>query len=285
MKQIAVISGKGGTGKTVITGALCALAKNHVMVDCDVDAADLHLLLQPKIKEKHLFKSGKSALIDSTKCSECGKCIEICRFDAVNKDFIVDDISCEGCSFCSYICPEKAIEMKEKTCGEWYISDTRYGKMVHAALGIAEENSGKLVTLVRTRAKEIAEKKENDFVIIDGPPGIGCPVIACIGGVDIALVVTEPTMSGFHDAQRVIDVTRHFNVPVKLIVNKYDLNTDMTKEIENNARKRGVEVIGKIAFDKSVVEAVSRGKTIIEYADGKTKKEIVGIWKKLQKIK
>jgi len=263
MKQIVIISGKGGTGKTVIAGAFAALAKNKVLADCDVDAADLHLLLQPDIKERHVFKSGVTAFINKELCTQCGRCIELCRFNAIRKDFIVDPVACEGCAFCSFACPAKAIEMRENTSGEWFVSRTRFGDMVHAALGIAEENSGKLVALVRQKAKEIAENKNYTRVIIDGSPGIGCPVIASITGVDCALIVTEPTLSGLHDADRVIGVSRHFGIPAKLVVNKYDLNVEMTNKIEEYCTDKNIELIGKIPFDKSVVEAMVQGKTII----------------------
>jgi MinD superfamily P-loop ATPase len=281
MKQIVVISGKGGTGKTVITGAFAALAKNKVMADCDVDAADLHLLLAPKIIERHEFKSGATAYIDKEKCTECGKCLELCRFEAIREDFIIDPIACEGCAFCSFVCPAGAIEMKENSSGQWFISKTRFGDLVHAKLGIAEENSGKLVSLVREKAKDIAKDNNYDWIIIDGSPGIGCPVIASISGVDCALVVTEPTLSGLHDADRVINVAKHFEVPVKLLINKFDLNVDVTKRIENYCQDNGVELIGKIAFDKSVVEAMVEGKTIIEHVETETKDRIIEIWDKL----
>ncbi len=280
-----VISGKGGTGKTVITGAFAALAKNKVMADCDVDAADLHLLLEPAIKKRHEFRSGKTAVIDNAKCTQCGKCIEVCRFEAISKDFTVDGVSCEGCAFCSFACPEGAIKMEENISGEWFISDTRFGPMVHAKLGIAEENSGKLVSLVRKQAKELAEKEKCDWVIVDGAPGIGCPVIASITGVDCALVITEPTLSGLHDAERVIAVTGHFGVPTKLVVNKYDLNLEMTEKIEEYCNDNKIEFVGKIRFDKSVVRAMVDGKTIIEYQDGKVKDEIIDIWEKLENEK
>lgn len=282
MKQIVIISGKGGTGKTVITGALAALARNKVMADCDVDAADLHLLLQPKIKERHDFKSGLSASLDKKSCQQCKKCLAACRFSAISTDFVIDPIACEGCGFCSYICPVNAIKMEECLAGEWFISDTRFGLMVHAKLGIAEENSGKLVALVRKQAKDLADKNNCDWVIIDGAPGIGCPVIASLSGIDCALVVTEPTLSGLHDASRVIEVTRHFNVKSRLVINKYDLNREMSERIEGYCLKNDIPLIGKIRFDKTVVEAMVDGKTIMEHKDSLVKEEIRKIWENLQ---
>ncbi len=282
MRQIVVISGKGGTGKTVVTGSLACLAKNKVMVDCDVDAADLHLLLHPEITERHEFRSGQTAVIDKKLCMQCGQCISVCRFEAVKDDFTVERFSCEGCGLCGLMCPHGAIRMEENLAGEWFVSDTRYGPFVHAKLGIAEENSGKLAAKIRQIAKEIAEKKALDYVIIDGPPGIGCPVIASLSGVDCALIVTEPTLSGLHDAERVMEVTRHFNIPVKLAVNKYDLNTAVTKKIEAFCRERDVPVVGKIPFDKTVVEALVEGKTIVEYAACPAANEVKNIWEGLR---
>jgi len=293
VKQIVVISGKGGTGKTVITASLAALAKRKIMADCDVDAADLHLLLNPKIKQRYEFRSGKTARIDKKLCEQCGKCLIACRFsaiggsafggNAVSQNFTVDPISCEGCAFCSFICPAEAINMEENLSGEWFISDTRFGPLVHAKLGIAEENSGKLVTLVRNKAKELAEREDSDWVIIDGAPGIGCPVIASLSGVDFALVVTEPTLSGLHDAKRVIDVARHFRTPVKLVINKFDLNLDITKEIEKYAQENQIQVLGKMCFDESVVKAMVEARTIVEFTDGRAKEEITKIWQRLEK--
>jgi len=282
MKQIVVISGKGGTGKTVITGALASLAKNKIMADCDVDAADLHLLLQPKIKERHDFRSGLSASINKDLCTKCGECIKACRFGAISGDFSIERISCEGCAFCSHTCPVGAIKMEENISGEWFISGTRFGPMVHAKLGIAEENSGKLVSLVRKQAKELAEKNNCNWVIIDGAPGIGCPVIASLSGIDCAVVVTEPTLSGLHDASRVIEVAKHFQVPSRLVINKYDLNLEMSEKIEEYCAKNAVPLIGKIKFDKTVVEAMVLGKTIMEYKDTPIKNQIRWIWEKLQ---
>ncbi|MBN1353485.1 MAG: 4Fe-4S binding protein [Candidatus Omnitrophica bacterium] len=283
MKQIVVISGKGGTGKTVLAASFAALAKKAVFADCDVDAADLHLLLEPSVKERHEFRSGKTAVIDKEKCVKCGKCIEVCRFFAISEDFIVDGVSCEGCAFCSFACPVGAIKMEENISGEWFISDTRFGPMVHAKLGIAEENSGKLVSLVRKKAKELAEKRNADWVIVDGAPGIGCPVIASLSGIDCAVVVTEPTLSGLHDADRVINVAKHFGILAKLIINKCDLNPNMSGKIEQYCKDNNIGLIGKISFDKKVVEAMVEGKTIIEYAGGKAKKEISEVWEKLQR--
>ena len=283
MKQIVVISGKGGTGKTVITGAFSALAKNKVMADCDVDAADLHLLLAPEIKQRHQFRSGVTAKVDKKLCQQCGQCIAVCRFNAISEDFTIDPISCEGCAFCSFVCPEQAIKMKENVSGEWFISDTRFGPMVHAKLGVASENSGKLVSLVRQKAKEIAEKQNLDWVIVDGAPGIGCPVIASLSGIDCALVVTEPTLSGLHDADRVISVARHFKISVKLVINKYDLNIDMAGKIEKYCQDNDIQLLGKIGFNESIVKAMVEGKTIIEYPDGRAKEEISEVWDKLEK--
>ena len=282
MKQIVIISGKGGTGKTVLTGSFAVLAKNKVMLDCDVDAADLHLLLHPKVKDRHEFRSGQTAVIDKNLCKECGKCISVCRFGAIKADYSIEHFSCEGCALCSHICPQEAIHMVENIAGEWFVSDTQYGLFVHAKLGIGEENSGKLVAKIRQIAKELAEKQALDYVIIDGPPGIGCPVIASLSGVDYALIVTEPTLSGLHDAKRVMEVAKHFNIPVKLVVNKYDLNEAMTKRIEEFCRKHDVPVIGKIAFDKDVVKALVVGKTIVEYARCAAGEEVRKIWEELQ---
>ena len=282
MKQIVVISGKGGTGKTVVTASLAALAKNKVMVDCDVDAADLHLLLHPEVKERHEFRSGQSAVIDSKLCKKCGKCALVCRFGAIKIDFTIEPFSCEGCALCSHICPHGAIHMKENLAGEWFVSDTQHGPFVHAKLGIAEENSGKLVAKIRQIAKELAEKQNLNYVIIDGPPGIGCPVIASLSGVDCALIVTEPTLSGLHDAQRVMELAKHFNISIKLVVNKYDLNLAMTQRIEEFCRKQDVPVIGKIVFDKTVVNALVAGKTIVEYAECAAGDEVRKIWEGLR---
>jgi MinD superfamily P-loop ATPase len=282
MKQIVVVSGKGGTGKTVVTGSLAFLVQNKVMVDCDVDAADLHLLLHPDVKERHEFRSGQTAVIEKKLCEKCGKCLSVCRFEAIKPDFSIEPFSCEGCGLCAQVCPHGAIHMDENVAGEWFISDTKYGSFVHAKLGIAEENSGKLVAKIRQIAKELAERQALDYVIIDGPPGIGCSVIASLAGVDCALIVTEPTLSGLHDAKRVLELAKHFNISVKLVVNKYDLNLSMTEKVEEFCRTQGVPVIGKIAFDKTVVKALVAGRTVIEYAQCLAGDEIKKIWECLR---
>lgn len=282
MKQIAVISGKGGTGKTVVAASFAVLAKNKIMVDCDVDAADLYLLLSPAVREHHEFRSGQTAVLDKKLCNKCGKCISACRFGGIKADCTIERFSCEGCALCTHICPLGAIRMEENIAGEWFISDTRYGPFVHAKLGIAEENSGKLVAKIRQVAEGLAKREELDYVIIDGPPGIGCPVIASLSGIDSALIITEPTISGLHDARRVIEVAKHFNIPVKLVVNKYDLNPAMTKEIEVFCRENDIPVAGKIPFDKAVVKALVEGKTIIEYAHSIAGSEIKKIWEAIK---
>jgi len=282
MKQIVVISGKGGTGKTVLTASFASLADNKVMVDCDVDAADLHLLLKPEIKERYEFRSGVTARIDKDICEECGECISVCRFDAIREDFTVDPVSCEGCAVCSRICPAGAIFMEENISGEWYISETRYGPLVHARLGIAEENSGKLVAKVRGIAKDIADKGGKDYVIVDGPPGIGCPVIAALTGADLALIVTEPTISGMHDMERVTQVSRHFGIPTKLVINKYDLNPGNSETIKQICEQHGVEVIAQLPFSRSVAESIVEGIPLVEFSGNGISHDIAQLWERIK---
>jgi len=278
MKQIVIISGKGGTGKTVITGAFAALVCNKIIVDCDVDAPDLYLLLNPKIKEKNVFKSGYLAVIDKNTCVKCRKCQKLCRFKAINDELIVDPIACEGCKFCYYLCPINAITLQEKISGEWFVSETKYGQFIHAKLGIAEANSGKLISLIRKEAIAIAENKQYDWVIMDGSPGVGCPVIACISNTNCAVVVTEPTLSGLHDADRVIQVARHFKVPVKVIINKYDLNNEMTITIEQYCIDNKISLVGKIPFDQTIVDSIVHKKTIMESSNMVLRGLIKQIW-------
>lgn len=283
-KQIVMISGKGGTGKTVISGAFSAIAKNKVIVDADVDAADLFLLLKPINKETHDFSGGSKAIIDESKCIKCGACYNNCRFEAISKDFVVDELLCEGCTVCANICPKGAIKMDPSCSGEWYISETNKRIFVHAKLGIAEENSGKLVSLVKNKAIELANKNNCDWIIIDGPPGIGCPAIAALGNSDCAVVVTEPTLSGLHDAKRVVELAKHFKLAIKFIINKYDLNIKMTEEIERFCQINQIEVIGKILFDENVVQSIIDGQNIIDYEGFKQKEVLLQAWDKIIKV-
>jgi len=278
LKEIVILSGKGGTGKTSIVGSLAAIADSKIMVDCDVDAADLHLLLRPSVKEERDFISGKTATINEKECNQCGLCQDLCRFDAI-RDYTVDPVSCEGCGFCYHICPVEAIQMKECISGRWFISDTAYGPLVHARLGIGEENSGKLVALIRGKAREIAEKENLDYIISDGPPGIGCPVISSLSGVDLALLVTEPTLSGIQDLERVIQVCRHFGIPAVLCINKYDLNEDNTHRIEKYCLDEGIEIVAHVPFDNIVTESIVQGIPVVEYSKGNVSAKISEIWR------
>ena len=277
MKEVVVLSGKGGTGKTSIVGSFAALAENKVLVDCDVDAADLHLLLEPVVKEKHDFRSGQLAFIDEQKCNQCGLCQELCRFNAIN-DFQVDTASCEGCGSCSQICPAEAIVLTENVSGHWFMSDTRFGTLVHARLGIAQENSGKLVALVRQQAKQVVEKEGADFIISDGPPGIGCPVISSLSGAHLALLVTEPTLSGIHDLERIIGVCAHFDVHPMVCINKCDINEDNTRQMESYCSSQGIEIAAKIPFDTAVTEAMIRGLPVVECSDSEVSHQIELLW-------
>jgi MinD superfamily P-loop ATPase len=265
-RELVIISGKGGTGKTSITAAFASFASNVILCDADVDAADLHLLMQPELTQATAFFGGSKAIIRSQDCSECGRCRDLCRFDAISEDYVVDPISCEGCGVCVDLCPEQAIDFPVQKCGEWFISDTRFGPMVHARLGIAEENSGKLVSLVRQEAGKLSEQKGCDLILTDGPPGIGCPVIAAIGGATALLIVVEPTVSGLHDLQRVADLAAHFKVPGMVCINKFDLNEDMTAKIEAICGARRMTNVGRIPFDPTVTKAMIEGKNVAEFA-------------------
>ncbi len=278
MKQIVVLSGKGGTGKTTVVASFAALAAGDcVIADCDVDAPDLHLILKPEVRERMEFIAGKSAHIDTERCICCYMCEDSCRFDAIN-DLVVDEILCEGCGVCEYVCPEDAVCLKEKVSGYAFISDTRFGPLSHAQLNIAEEASGKLVTLVRNNAVRLAREREKDLIIIDGPPGIGCPVISSLSGVDLALIVTEPTQSGLHDLERVLNLAGHFGVKAEVCINKYDINEEVTGEIIRFCEDMGVGVIGKIQFNPLVTEAMVTGKAVVEYSDSEVSEEIRRIW-------
>lgn len=326
MKELVIISGKGGTGKTSVVGSFAALACNPVLADCDVDAADLHLILQPEIRERHDFRSGHEAIIRQQDCIGCGVCLAYCRFDAVRQTsgvdaawffrttpancndcdfcvrscpvkaaemvaamrdacgdtdkatFLIDPISCEGCGVCVDACPAHAIDFPESLSGEWYLSDTRHGPMVHARLGITAENSGKLVSLVRQEARQLAEAQGRDLILVDGPPGIGCPVIASITGASMVLIVTEPTLSGKHDMQRVIELTRHFRIPAALCVNKWDLNPGLSATIEAEASAAGVTPLGRIRYDASVTAAQIAGTSVWEFTRAGAAQDIEHVW-------
>lgn len=265
IKEIVILSGKGGTGKTSLTACFAAMAENKVLCDADVDAADLHLLSAPRIKETTEFKGGNKAVIQSDKCTQCGICLEVCQFNAVDEDFQVNALDCEGCGVCVDLCPEQAIKFPSVVCGQWFVSESRFGPMVHARLGIAQENSGKLVTQVRQEARNVCRESQHDLIITDGPPGIGCPVIASIGQATAVLAITEPTVSGIHDLDRVLALTDHFNVPAMICINKFDLNLEQTAAIEQLAEQKKISVLGKIPFDPIFIDAMVAGQTVVEY--------------------
>jgi MinD superfamily P-loop ATPase len=281
MKQLTILSGKGGTGKTTITASFAFLAHNAVVADCDVDAPDLHILLDPKIVRTQEFRGSKLATIEETKCTKCGLCREKCKFNAITESLQIDPISCEGCGVCCLVCPTNAIALTERVSGQAYISETKYGSMAHALLNPGESNSGKLVTLVRQNAKILAEKEHADLVIIDGSPGIGCPVIASVTGVDAGLIVTEPTMSGIHDLKRVLSLLKHFSVQPLVCINMHDINDENTNRIADFCADNGVEVVGKIPFNSIVTEAMVNEKPLVEYApESKVTKKIIAMWER-----
>ncbi len=331
MKELVVISGKGGTGKTSIVASFAALAKKAVLADCDVDAADLHLVLQPEVIQRHDFFSGHEAVIRQERCIACGRCLAYCQFGAVARhwagssqvshlgadsacrdcDFCVrscsvrsnteiqemiaaaghapdavyeiDPVACEGCGVCAWFCPTKAIELRPRLCGQWMISSTRHGPMVHARLGIAAENSGKLVSTVRTEARKLAEQRKLDTVIIDGSPGIGCPVIASVTGANLALIVTEPTLSGKHDMERVAELSRHFDIPAMVCVNKWDLNPRIADEIESLAATRGIQAAGRVRYDRAVTDAQIRKLSVVEYQQNGCAEDIRSVWEEMRR--
>ncbi|MGC9454064.1 MAG: ATP-binding protein [Phycisphaerae bacterium] len=293
-KELVVISGKGGTGKTSIVASFAALAGNLVLADCDVDAADLHLLLEPKVVRRENFSGGKRARIMPGHCTACGKCEEVCRFDAiyfdgpgngkVDRTFRVDPIACEGCGVCSWFCDYDAIEFAPVINGQWFVSETRHGPMVHAKLGIAEENSGKLVSTVRKEAGVVARERNVDLILIDGSPGIGCPVIASITGADAVLIVTEPTLSGLHDLGRVAEVAGHFGVKTMVCINKWDLNPEVAAEIERQAEERGLTTVGRVRYDRAVTEAQLRRQAVVEYQRDGCAADVREVWSGVSKM-
>lgn len=285
IQELVVISGKGGTGKTSITASCAVLAGQVVVADCDVDAADLHLVLPPEVMERHRFFAGNEAVIRPEACLRCGKCYDLCRFGAVieggnGTPFAIDHVACEGCGVCVRFCPVGAIAFPEALCGEWLVSATRCGPMVHARLGIAAENSGKLVATVRREARRVAGENGCGLILVDGPPGIGCPVIASLSGASRVLVVTEPTVSGEHDLGRVLALTRHFGIASSVCVNKWDLNPAMTERIEALARGEGAALAGRIRYDRAVTQAQLQEKTVVEMG-GPSAADVRAVWESI----
>jgi len=270
MKEITVISGKGGTGKTTVTAALASLAENLVLCDSDVDAPDLHLVFKPKVRESHQFKGSWIASIDPQKCTGCGMCSEVCKFDAISVNEteirMINSFKCEGCRLCERVCPSDAITSKQSTANSWYVSSTRVGTMTHASMGPGEENSGKLVTQVRRKAKEIAKVEGAGYILTDGPPGTGCPAIASLTGTRQVLLVMEPSASSLHDARRVIELVRQFGIPIAVLINKWDIHPDLSEQIEHYLNEQSIPILGKLPFDESTVEALIYGQTMIEFA-------------------
>ena len=286
MREIVVISGKGGTGKTTVSAAFAHLAENKVFCDLDVDAPDLHILLEPKARETHAFVSGHKASIRHDTCLSCGKCAALCAFDAIslqNDGYAVDPLRCEGCGVCAHLCPAKAIDFEEQHCGDWYISDTRFGLMVHALLFPGQENSGKLVSLLKSEARSLAKAQGLDTVLCDGSPGVGCPVISSLSGASLAVGVVEPTPSGRHDFQRVADLCRHFRVPLAVIINKADLNEKEADAMAEACAQRGDTLLGRLPFDPVVTRAMVARKALTEF-DNPVGNRLKDMWSALQKL-
>lgn len=282
--EIAIVSGKGGTGKTTLSAAFVAIAGDIVMADCDVDAPDLHILLQPDVIQTDEFISSKIADINEEACTNCGLCEEACRFDAAHPPDI-NPIACEGCGVCEFVCPEKAITMHDNVSGHSFKSKTRYGSMSHAKLLPGEGNSGKLVTHVRTQGLEFAKKEGKEIILIDGSPGIGCPVIATVAGLKLGVVVTEPSLSGIHDMKRVLELIKRFNVKATVVINKFDINLENTEDIEQFCKSNNVEILGKIPFDRIMTKSMIAGKTLPEFApDHEITKLMMNMWARIEEI-
>jgi MinD superfamily P-loop ATPase len=280
-KQLVILSGKGGTGKTTLAAAFSRLAENSVITDCDVDAADLFILLKPEIKEEMKFYGGKKPAINKDVCTQCGLCEQVCRFDAI-KEFVIDDILCEGCGFCFRVCPANAIEFNKVISGNYY--DGRIAnnaEFLYAKLMPGEGNSGKLVTELKKKASDYFVQNKKDWFIVDGPPGIGCPVNASLSGADSVVLITEPTLSGLHDLKRIIKLIQSFKIQVSVVINKYDLNEEIVKEIETFLKAENISLIGKISFDEKVVFALQQEKSILDFPESKAAKEIITLWESL----
>ena len=287
MKEIVIISGKGGTGKTSITASFAVLGgKNIVVADCDVDAADMHLLMQPDFAQQEDFYSGELAVIDQDKCTQCGDCANVCRYGAIpiiDGEYIVDVLSCEGCGYCARICPTEAITNIDLMVGKWYVSTVKTGGvMVHARLGVGADNSGKLVAKVKNESKQIATATNKEYIIVDGSPGIGCPVVSSISGANFVVLVTEPSVSGLHDLKRVYELVKKFKIKAGCIINKADINNEVSGEIEKFLKKENIAHISSLPYDETFTEAMTEGKTIVEYGKNKLNNSIVESWKKVQ---
>jgi MinD superfamily P-loop ATPase len=283
IRELVILSGKGGTGKTSLVGALAALIPEKILVDCDVDAPDLHLLLAPQIQSREEFLGGRKARILSRLCTACGECREVCRFEAISEEYRVDATACEGCRVCVHFCPFGAIEFPPVVCGEWFHSATRFGPLIHAQLAPGQENSGLLVALIRGQARDLAEEKGVSLILVDGPPGIGCPVISSLTGASAVLLVTEPTLSGLHDLDRVVSLSRHFKIPPLVLINKVDLNPEMAERIEGYCRDNGLGLAGTLPYDPAVTEAMVQGKTILEWSRNGLGEKIRTIWERVQR--
>ena len=287
MPEITIISGKGGTGKTSLTGAMAHLSGNHVICDLDVDAPDLHLLLDPVHERVEEFFSGHVAIIDRQACTDCGQCADRCRFGAIKRTedgLVVDHIDCEGCKVCVHFCPVQAIDFPEQHSGRWYVSRTRFGPMVHAQLFPGQENSGLLVSLLRQQARELADERNLDTIISDGAPGIGCPVISSLSGTDLAVIVTEPTPSGRHDLERAVGLCAHFRIRAVAVINKWDLNPDQSRAIEEWCSETGLEVVGRLPYDPAFTEAMVKRQVITEYVSGGMAAEVRVVWERIKEI-
>lgn len=283
IKEIVVLSGKGGTGKTSLVGALASLIPEKVLVDCDVDAPDLHLLLTPEIRSREEFLGGRKARILPQLCTACDQCRQVCRFEAIDAEYRVDQTACEGCGVCVHFCSFGAIDFPLVVCGEWFRSDTRFGPMIHAQLAPGQENSGLLVALIREKARNLAEEKGISLILVDGPPGIGCPVISSLTGAAGVLLVTEPTLSGLHDLDRIVSLSRHFRIPAMVLINKADLNREMADRIEAYCRENDLGLAGSLPYDPAVTEAMVQGKTILEWSRNGLGEGIRSVWDRLNR--
>jgi MinD superfamily P-loop ATPase len=292
MKELVVCSGKGGTGKTSVVAAFAALARDKVLADCDADAADLHLVLAPEVQRSEPFVSGHEANILPAACNGCGICAEVCAYEAIDREetepgssrCMISPFRCEGCGVCVHFCPEQAIAFPERLCGEWYVSSTRHGTLVHARLGVAAENSGKLVTLVRQEARRRAAAEGRGLILVDGPPGIGCPTIASVSGADLLLAVSEPTLSAQHDLERLVQLAAHFQLPVAVCLNKHDLNPQQVADTESWCRERGLPVVGRIPYDPRVTAAQIEGVSVVEHGEGPAATAVQALWQETARL-